>query len=75
MLVGAVTGNRWWVSLKHRIRDFASKAGGQLNLNRARKAKSVEDRFSWVVVRGLPNCRTSKRGTLSVILVSATRDS
>ena len=21
-LVGAVTGNRWWVSLKYRIRDF-----------------------------------------------------
>ena len=24
-LVGAVTGNRWWVSLKHRISDFATK--------------------------------------------------
>ena len=24
-LVGAVTRNRWWVSLKHRIRDFATK--------------------------------------------------
>ena len=24
-LLGAVTGNRWWVSLKHRIRDFATK--------------------------------------------------
>ena len=24
-LVGAVTGNRWWVSLKHRVRDFATK--------------------------------------------------
>ena len=27
-LVGVVTGNRWWVSLKHRIRDFATKYGG-----------------------------------------------
>ena len=33
-LVGAITGNRWWVSLKHRIRDFATKYGGQLNLDR-----------------------------------------
>ena len=23
-LVGAANGNRWWVSLKHRIRDFAA---------------------------------------------------
>ena len=26
-LVGAVTGNRWWVSLKHMIRDFSTKYG------------------------------------------------
>ena len=31
-LVGAVTGNRWWVSLKHSIRDFTTKYGRQLNL-------------------------------------------
>ena len=24
VLVGTVTGKRWWVSLKHRIRDFAN---------------------------------------------------
>ena len=33
-LVGAVTGNRWWGSLKHRIRDFSTKYGQQLNLDR-----------------------------------------
>ena len=26
-LMGVVTGNRWWVSLKYRIRDFATKYG------------------------------------------------
>ena len=35
-LVGAVTGNRWWGSLKHRIRDFATKYGQQLNLDRTK---------------------------------------
>ena len=44
-LVGAVTGNRWWASLKHRIRDFATKYGRQLNLDRTKEAKSIEDRF------------------------------
>ena len=34
--VGAVTGNRWWVSLKHRFRDF-------------KEAKSIEDRLSRAV--------------------------
>ena len=48
-LVGAVTGNRWWISLKHRIRDFATKFGRQLNLDRIRKAKSIEDRLSRAV--------------------------
>ena len=48
-LVGAVTGNRWWGSLKHRIRDFATKYGQQLNLDRAKEAKSIEDRLSRAV--------------------------
>ena len=39
-LVGVVIGNRWWVSLKYRIRDFAIKYSQQLSLNRAKKAKS-----------------------------------
>ena len=44
--MGAVTGNRWWESLKYRIRDFAIKYGQQLQLDRAKKAKSLEDRLS-----------------------------
>ena len=48
-LVGAVTGNRWWVSLKNRIRDFASKYGRQLNLDRTKEAKSIDDTLSRVV--------------------------
>ena len=51
-LVGAVTGNRWWVSLKHRIRDFATKYGRQLNLNRTKEAKSIDDRLSRAVAGG-----------------------
>ena len=51
-LVGAVTGNRWWGSLKHRIRDFATKYGQQLNLDRAKEAKSIDDRLSRAVVGG-----------------------
>ena len=53
-LVEAVTGNRWWVSLKHRIRDFATKYGRQLNLDRTRKAKSIGCRFSRAVAGGTP---------------------
>ena len=51
-LVGAVTGNRWWVSLKHRIRDFATKYDRQLNLNRTKEAKSIDDRLSRAVAGG-----------------------
>ena len=51
-LVGAVTGNRWWVSLKHRIRDFAPKYGRQLNLDRTAEAKSIDDRLCRTVARG-----------------------
>ena len=51
-LVGAVTGNRWWASLKHRIRDFATKYGRQLNLDRTAEVKSIEDRLSRAVARG-----------------------
>ena len=51
-LVGAVTGNRWWVSLKHRIRDFATKYGRQLNLDRTTEAKSIDDRLSRAVAGG-----------------------
>ena len=51
-LVGAVTGNRWWDSLKHRIRDFATKYGRQLNLDRTAEAKSIEDRLTRAVAGG-----------------------
>ena len=42
--VGMVTGNKWWGSLRHRIRDFAIKYGRQLKV-----AKSLEDKLSRVV--------------------------
>ena len=48
-LMGAVTGNRWWVSLKHRIRDFASKYSRHLNLDKTREAKSIDNRLSRAV--------------------------
>ena len=51
-LEGAVTGNRWWVSLKHRIRDFATKYDRQLNLDRTKEAKSIDDRLSRAVAGG-----------------------
>ena len=51
-LVGAVTGNRWWVSL--RIRDFATKYGRQLNLDRTKEAKSIDDRLSRAVAGRTP---------------------
>ena len=48
-LESLITGNRWWESLKFRIRDFAIKYGKQLQLDRAKKAKSLEDRLSRAV--------------------------
>ena len=50
-LVGAVIRNRWWASLKYRIKDFAIKYSQQLALDRAKKAKSLEDRLSQAVAR------------------------
>ena len=51
-LVGAFIRNKWWVSLKYRIRDFAIKYSQQPALNRAKKAKSLEDRISRAVEVG-----------------------
>ena len=51
-LVGAVTGNRGWGSLKHRIRDFATNFSRQLNLDRTKEAKSIDDRLSRAVAGG-----------------------
>ena len=52
VLVGAVTGNKCWGSLKYWISNFAIKYGKQLNLDRAKKAKSLDDRLSWAVEKG-----------------------
>ena len=38
-------------SLKYRIREFAIKYDKQLNLGRAKKAKSLDDRLSWALER------------------------
>ena len=73
-LVGAVTGNRWWVSLKHRIRDFATKYGRQLKLDRTKEAKSIDDRLSRAVAGEDSLTVELARGTLSVRVASATRD-
>ena len=62
LLVGAVTGKRWWISLKHRIRDFATKYGWQLNQVWARKAKSIEDRLSLAEAGGLLTVELARRG-------------
>ena len=51
-LVGAVTGNRWWVSL--RIRDFATEYSQQLNLDRTKEVKSIDDRLSQALPVGTP---------------------
>ena len=42
------------VSLKHRIRDLATRYGRQLNLDRITEAKSIEDRLSRAEVGGTP---------------------
>ena len=52
--VGAVIGNKWLVSLKYRIRDFAIKYRQQLALDRVKKAKSLGDRLSRAVEGGTP---------------------
>ena len=61
-LAGAFTGNRWWESLKYRTRDFAIKYGQQVQLDRAKKAESLEDRLSQAVEGGLSSCRSSLEG-------------
>ena len=50
--MAAVTGNRWWVSFKYRIRDFATKYGQHLNLDKAKEAKSIDDWLSRAVAGG-----------------------
>ena len=43
--VRAVTENRWWVSITHRISDVATKYGRQLSLDRTKEAKSIDNRL------------------------------
>ena len=50
--MGVVTGNKWWESLKYRSRDFAIKYSQHLQLDRAKKAKSLDDRLSRAVEVG-----------------------
>ena len=58
--VGVVTGNRWWVSLTHRITNFATRYGRQVNLDKTKEAKSIDNRLSRAVAgRGLFRCRAS----------------
>ena len=58
-LAGVVTGNKWLESLKYKIRDFAIKYGQQLKLDRAKKAKSLDDIFSCSGEGRLPSCKFS----------------
>ena len=51
-LVGAFTGNKWWGSLKQWIRIFSIKYGRQLNLDRTKLTKSLEDKLSWALDGG-----------------------
>ena len=53
-LVGAVLGNKWWVSLKCRIRTFTIKYCQQLASDKAKVRKSLEDRISRTAVGGTP---------------------
>ena len=58
-----VTRNKWWGSLKYRIRDFTIKYNRQSNLDKTKKAKSLEDRLSQVMER---------RDSLAIDLVGRT---
>ena len=50
--MGAVTGNKRWKSLEHRIRVFAIKYGHQLNFEWIKVAKSLDDKFFQAVEVG-----------------------
>ena len=49
---GAVTGNKWWGSLKYRIRNFTIKYGQQLNRDRTKIAKLLQDKLSLALETG-----------------------
>ena len=51
---GVVTGNKQCGSLKHWIREFAIKCGHQLNLDRTKVSKSLEDKLMGAMEVGIP---------------------
>ena len=53
-LVGAVTGSRWWVSLKRKIRDFTVKYSQQLAIDKAEAVKATQDSLTRAVAGGNP---------------------
>ena len=53
-LVMAATGDRLWEFLEHRIRDFTSKYCQKLVQEKARIAKSMEERLIWAVDERVP---------------------
>ena len=53
-LVEVVSGNRWWGSLKQRIRDFTINYSWQLNLDRTKMAKPLKDKLFQAVDGGTP---------------------
>ena len=48
----AVTGNKWWGSLKYGIKDFTIKYNRQIKLDSTKMTKSLDDRLSQTVKRG-----------------------
>ena len=59
-LVGAVTGNRWWDLLNIGLEISLPNTVRQLNLDRTKEAKSIDDRLSRAVAGGgLPKRRAS----------------
>ena len=63
--MGVVLGNRWWVSLKYRIRDFAINYATRPNLARAENVKSlgggIGDALAVDLVKGNLEREASKR--------------
>ena len=51
-LVGAVIGNKWWGTLKFRIRDFTIKYCQRLALDKAARVKDIKDRLTRAVEGG-----------------------
>ena len=53
-LVGAVTGSKWWVSLKAKIRRFSVQYSQRLALDKAKAKKRLEDKMTRAVEGGDP---------------------